>query len=313
MNIVVYGAGALGSFFGGLLSRQHQVTLVGRPPHMQAVEKQGLRISGETSLVAHPAVATSMAEVPDAAHTEVVLLTVKAFDTQRAVEDIAAHTSAPLLSLQNGLGNEESMAEVVGERRALGGATTHGVLFVEPGHVRHTGRGDTVIGELDGRHSSRVKHIADIFSAAGIPTSVSPDIRRELWRKALVNAAINPLTALLWCKNGYLLDNPHARQVMEAVCEEGYRVARALGISVGQDLMDRVMEVATRTRENLSSMLQSVLAGKRTEIDYINGVIVAQGKEQGIPTPVNAALTNMVRALETQKNDRCCPPRRAPV
>ncbi|MDD5778085.1 MAG: 2-dehydropantoate 2-reductase [Candidatus Thermoplasmatota archaeon] len=301
MNVIVYGAGALGSFFGGLLSTQHQVTLVGRPAHVQAVKREGLRISGETSLVAHPATVTSLSEAPDAVHSDLVLLTVKAFHTRQAVEDVAAHTSAPLLSLQNGLGNEEAIAEGAGEGRALGGVTTHGVLFVEPGHVRHTGSGDTIVGELDGSLSPRVRRIADGFSAAGIPTLVSSDIRRDLWRKALVNAAINPLSAVLRCKNGYLLENPHARRVMEDVCEEGSAVARAAGIDVGQDVMDRVTEVATHTRENLSSMLQSLLAGKRTEIDHINGVIVSRGREEGISTPVNATLISIVRALEMQK------------
>ncbi|MDD3493308.1 MAG: 2-dehydropantoate 2-reductase [Candidatus Thermoplasmatota archaeon] len=301
MNVIVYGAGALGSFFGGLLSTQHQVTLVGRPAHVQAVKREGLRISGETSLVAHPAAVTSLSEAPDAVHSDLVLLTVKAFHTRQAVEDVAAHTSAPLLSLQNGLGNEEAIAEGAGEGRALGGVTTHGVLFVEPGHVRHTGSGDTIVGELDGSLSPRVRRIADGFSAAGIPTLVSSDIRRDLWRKALVNAAINPLSAVLRCKNGYLLENPHARRVMEDVCEEGSAVARAAGIDVGQDVMDRVTEVATHTRENLSSMLQSLLAGKRTEIDHINGVIVSRGQEEGISTPVNATLISIVRALEMQK------------
>jgi len=301
VNVIVYGAGALGSFFGGLLSTQHQVTLVGRPAHVQAVKREGLRISGETSLVAHPAAVTSLSEAPDAVHSDLVLLTVKAFHTRQAVEDVAAHTSAPLLSLQNGLGNEEAIAEGAGEGRALGGVTTHGVLFVEPGHVRHTGSGDTIVGELDGSLSPRVRRIADGFSAAGIPTLVSSDIRRDLWRKALVNAAINPLSAVLRCKNGYLLENPHARRVMEDVCEEGSAVARAAGIDVGQDVMDRVTEVATHTRENLSSMLQSLLAGKRTEIDHINGVIVSRGQEEGISTPVNATLISIVRALEMQK------------
>lgn len=294
MRVVVFGAGALGSFFGGMLSKKHDVLLVGRKEHIDSINGNGLRIEGKTDFVAFPEASTSMEEGDDA---DLVILTVKAYDTEKAVEEIERKCPAPVLSLQNGLGNEETIGIIAGASRVVGGVTTHGVRYVSPGRVEHTGVGETVIGEMDGSVSDRVKKFADAITECGIKTMVSENIKREIWRKAVVNAAINPLTAILGCRNGYLLENEHTRKLMEEICMEGIAVAGGVGVDIG-DAVEKVMEVARLTADNQSSMLQSVLRKKKTEIDFINGEIVRTGRKVGVKTPVNSTIVEIVRAME---------------
>jgi len=293
MKIVVFGAGALGSFVGGMLSKKHDVVLVGRENHVEEINKKGLRISGETDYVAHPG-ATTFIEKQDA---DLVILTVKAYDTYQAVKEIVKKCDSPILSLQNGIGNEDIISEIAGRERTVGGITTHGVRYVSPGNIIHTGKGETIIGEMDGSLTRRVKNFADAMTECGIETKVSGNIMREIWRKAIVNASINPLTAVLRCKNGYLLENKHAMGLMKKICNEASMAAKSNGIDVG-DVMKKVKEVAYLTRENYSSMLQSVIMGKNTEIDYINGEIVKIGMKKGIEMPANSFLIELVKAME---------------
>ena len=298
MNIIIYGAGALGSFIGGMLSTKNTVTMVGRNAHVNEVMKNGLRISENTKKVVHPAAVTTIAAVADLARIDLVILTVKAFDTPTASANIVQYCDAPILSLQNGLNNESLIANIAGDNRVVGGVTTHGIKYIEPGHICHTGSGITTIGELDGSLSKRVKRYAGMFNQCGIPTEVSQMITRELWRKAMVNAAINPLSAILKCKNGYLLENEAAYHIMTGVCQEVAAVASAIDVEIGSDMMTQVVKVAYLTRENQSSMLQSILQHKPTEINQINGIIMNIGNQQGIATPVNSTLINIVKALE---------------
>jgi len=290
---VIYGAGALGSFVGGMLSQRHEVTLVGRREHMTAIKQHGLCISGATELTVHPMTAEALSD----RDVDLVVLTVKAYDTAAAAEDIAATCGAPVLSLQNGLENEQTLQEMLGEGRVIGGVISHGVRYAGPGHVEHTGTGDTVIGELDGTISRRVETIADALSGCDIATTPSDDIWRMIWRKAVVNAAINPLTALLRCRNGFLLENEDTRRLMHTICREGIMVASACDVDVN-DVVEQAELVARRTARNHSSMLQSLEHGRPTEIDHINGAIAAHGKKHGVAAPVNETLTRLVRALE---------------
>jgi len=302
-----------------MLSKKHDVILVGRENHVEEINKKGLRISGETDYVAHPDAITFL-EKQDA---DLVILTVKAYDTRQAVEEIVGKCDSPILSLQNGIGNEEIISEIAGRERTIGGITTHGVRYVSPGNIIHTGKGETIIGEMDGSLtrrvgsiSERVKNFADAMTECGIETKVSRNIRREIWRKAIVNASINPLnirreiwrkaivnasinplTAVLRCKNGYLLENKHAMSLMKKICMEASMAAKSNGIDVG-NVMKKVEEVAYMTKENYSSMLQSVIMGKKTEIDYINGEILKIGMKKGIEMPANSFLIELVKAME---------------
>ncbi|HEC56797.1 MAG TPA: 2-dehydropantoate 2-reductase [Candidatus Syntrophoarchaeum butanivorans] len=293
MKIVVMGAGAIGSLFGGLLAlRGEDVLLVGRRSHVDAINSRGLKISGMTDAIVHVRASTHPEE------GDLILFTVKSYDTEKAASSLIINDDTIVLSLQNGLGNEEKIAEVVGREHVIGGVTSYGALFLEPGHVSHTGIGETVIGELDGSITERVSRLSDLLNKAGIMTSVTDSIKRKIWEKLVVNVGINAITAITGVKNGKLLEIPQLRELMRYASLEAVEVGRKQGIDLGYDLIDRVEEVARRTAENRSSMLQDISRGKKTEIDAINGMIVRLGEEVGVDTPVNRILTLLVRGIE---------------
>ncbi|HDM35767.1 MAG TPA: 2-dehydropantoate 2-reductase [Candidatus Syntrophoarchaeum butanivorans] len=293
MKIVVMGAGAIGSLFGGLLAlRGEDVLLVGRRSHVDAINSRGLKISGMTDAIVHLRASTHPEE------GDLILFTVKSYDTEKAASNLIINDDTIVLSLQNGLGNEEKIAEVVGREHVIGGVTSYGALFLEPGHVSHTGIGETVIGELDGSITDRVSRLSDLLNKAGIMTSVTDSIKRKIWEKLVVNVGINAITAITGVKNGKLLEIPQLRELMRYASLEAVEVGRKQGIDLGYDLIDRVEEVARRTAENRSSMLQDISRGKKTEIDAINGMIVRLGEEVGVDTPVNRILTLLVRGIE---------------
>jgi 2-dehydropantoate 2-reductase len=299
MRIVVMGAGAMGSLVGGLLSAQHDVTLVGRKGPMEAIRARGLRITGASQLVARPQVALSAAE---AATPELLLLTVKAYDTARALRDarplLGPRTA--VLSLQNGLGNLEQVEAAAAPGLALGGVTTHGVTFVEPGHVHHAGVGYTKVGGRGPASLPLATQVADALTRAGLRTEALQDIAPELWAKVIVNSGINPLTAITGLPNGELLAQPGLKDLMERTVEEAVAVARAAGIALPPgDMAERTRTVARLTAANKSSMLQDIERGRRTEVEAICGAIVGEARKLGIEAPRNAALLALVQGIES--------------
>jgi len=298
MKILVLGAGAIGSLFGAYLSKTNDVVLLGRSAHVSAIEQQGLQISGKTTMHCRlPAVDTvqKISEPPD-----IILLTVKSYDTESAMEQIRhlIHDKTIVISLQNGLGNIETMKRIIQNHQILAGVTTHGVIFSKPGEIIHTGKGHTLLGELTGTRSPRLQKVVKVFNAAGIETDASDNIIRELWVKAIINSSINPITAFFQCKNGYLLQNIILENIVEQVCEESTGVAVKAGMPVKSDeMMRRTKEVIRKTTENYSSMAQSVQQGKKTEIDAINGYILATGKREGTKTPLNSILVNLLYSI----------------
>ncbi|MCX6671647.1 MAG: 2-dehydropantoate 2-reductase, partial [Euryarchaeota archaeon] len=156
----------------------------------------------------------------------------------------------------------------------------------------------TILGELDGRPSERLKTLISIFNQAGIETQMSTDIKREIWRKTIINSSINPLTAFLGCKNGYLLENPLLEKTVEYVCTESSRIASSKGIIASPvEMIEKTKEVIRDTAENYSSMLQSIQQGKKTEIESINGVLLRIGTEQKIDTPLNRILFELITSV----------------
>jgi 2-dehydropantoate 2-reductase len=298
MKVVVMGAGAMGSWVGALLAQGGQdVTLVGRKDHVAVVSASGLLVSGKTELrVRLRAVERAAdADVPD-----LLVLTVKAYDTRRALADARALLGqrTRVLTLQNGLGNVEQVSEVVDERRVFAAVTTHGVTFVEPGHVRHAGVGYFRVGSPANEHAA-AREIADAFLASGLDVEATDRILGEIWAKVVVNASINPLTAITGLRNGALLEFAPLRELMQRVVEEAVDVARAEGAPLPEDdLLLRARRVAELTAENKSSMLQDVERGRRTEVDAICGEIVARGLARGVDTPVNMTLSALVKGIE---------------
>jgi len=303
MRISIMGAGALGSLIGALLHLSGtEVILIGRPPHITEIERRGLRISGKID---------ALLRIPTSLHPvecDLSILTVKSYDTREAAKQMRDF-EFPVLSLQNGIGNEEILMEELGEDRVIGGVTSYGALRVEPGHVKYAGEGEVVIGEMNGEITERVRRIYEVFRKAKLNVRISRDVRMEIWKKAIVNCGINPLTAIAGVRNGALLEIPMLRKLMTEACEEAKRVAEASGIRFDEDPVAKSFEVARKTSENLSSMLQDVMAGRRTEIDAINGEIVRRGKALEIFTPVNESLYKLVRVLENdgraESSDNC--------
>jgi 2-dehydropantoate 2-reductase len=292
MDIVVFGAGSLGSLFGGLLAREHAVTLVGRDPHMDAVREGGLRITGAVEETVQPDART---EVPERADLAVVC--VKAFDTPTAADALADVDLDYCLSVQNGMGNEEQLAARL-DAPVLAGTCTYGALTPEPGVVRCTGIGEVVLGAREGGHSPAAETVGEAFEAADIVTTVAEDMPRRLWEKLAVNAGINATTALARVDNGALLDGD-ANAVATAAGREVARVARAEGVDLSEEEAERAVErVAEATADNTSSMQQDVLAERRTEVDSIGGYVLERAAEHDIDVPVNETMARLLRAWE---------------
>jgi 2-dehydropantoate 2-reductase len=290
MDIVVFGAGNLGSLVGGLCAREHRVTLVGHDPHVAAVRESGLAVEGVIEFTARPAARMT---VPDRA--DLALVTVKAFDTPSAGRALADCNPDVTCSLQNGLGNEATLATHLD--RVLAGTCTYGARLAGPGRVECTGIGEITLGAPDGGPSAATEHAADALRTAGIETELSERMPKRLWRKLAVNAGINPTTALADVENGALRDGP-LHDIASVAARETARVAREQGIDLAEDEAVAALEaVIEATADNTSSMAQDIRSRKRTEIDAINGAVVERADSR---VPVNRTLTALVRAWERE-------------
>ncbi|PSQ53765.1 2-dehydropantoate 2-reductase [Halobacteriales archaeon SW_8_65_20] len=294
MHIAVVGAGSLGSLLGGLLAREHRVTLVGRDPHMRAVRERGLRLTQAVETTVRPAAGTT----PPAA-CDVALVTTKAFDTADAAETLTDTDADCVVSLQNGLGNEATLAARL-DCPVLAGVCTYGARLTDPSVVACTGEGTVRLGDPDGGPSERADRLAARFRAAGVDATASDAMARLLWRKLAVNVGINATTALAGIENGGLLDGP-ARSVAATAARETAAVARSEGIDLTDETVtDAVRSVARTTRTNRSSMLQDVDAERRTEADAIVGPVADHDR----PTPVAETLAGLLRAWERERELR---------
>lgn len=293
MELLVFGAGSLGSLLGGLLAREHTVTLVGRDPHMAKIRDAGLTITGMVDETVYPDAVTD----PTGVSADIALVTVKSYDTETAAASLSESELDAVCSLQNGIGNEEAFVEVL-SCPVLGGTSTYGAYLESPGTVRMTGSGAITIGSFSGGESI-VDELVSAFTTADIVAESTVDIARMLWSKVAVNAAINPITALTGCRNGAVAEEPLA-DVATAAAIEAVEVARHQGLELDAGSISRtVMEVAEATAENRSSMLQDIHAGSRTEIDSINGAVVDRAGT--IPVPINETLYSLIIALETER------------
>lgn len=296
MEVLVFGAGSLGSLVGGLLARAHDVTLVGRAPHTSAVAAQGLSITGEIETTVSPAAATA---VPGSGY-DLAVVTVKAFDTPAAADALTDAAVDATLSLQNGLGNEERLAAAL-SGPVLAGTCTYGARLTDPGTVACTGVGEVVLGPREGGSDGTADRVGEAFERAGVETVVTADMPRRLWAKLAVNAGINAATALARVDNGALVDGP-ATDTARRAARETARVARSAGIDLADaEAATAVIDVAESTAANRSSMRQDVEAGRRTEIDAINGAVVDRAEGA---VPVNETLAALVRAWERERGLR---------
>ncbi len=301
MEIVVFGAGSLGSLVGGLLARDHDVTLLAREDHARAVRESGLRLEGAVDGPARvfPTATTDGTGL----EADLAVVTVKAFDTATAADRLATGAVDAVLSLQNGMGNESVLADRL-EAPVLAGTATYGAVLREPGVVECTGVGEVVLGAREGGPSSLADRVGEAFRSAGIETRVAADMPRRLWEKLAVNAGINAVTALTATENGAVLEAPAADLAREA-SRETARVARACGVSLESDEAVAAMEaVAEATAANTSSMAQDVRDGRRTEIDAINGYVVDRAADRDPAVPTNRTLSALVRTWERARELR---------
>jgi 2-dehydropantoate 2-reductase len=298
MKILIMGAGALGSLFGGFLSKNNDVILIGRKPHVEEVKRNGLSIDGITKINLKLNAEHQIQNIdffPD-----LVILMVKSYDTKKAINQIKPliNENTFILSLQNGIDNIEKITKVVDSDRILAGITTHGALFDQPGLIKHTGEGKTIIGSISEENFEFLNNLIDSFNNSGIKTSLSKDINEEIWKKAIINSSINPLTLIFGCKNGNLLDNPIAEKIVEKICYESTEIAISHGINTSfEEMIDKTKDVIIRTKDNYSSMFQSFKKGKKTEVDSINGILVNIGKKNKCQTLLNDTILRVIKSI----------------
>ncbi|MFH1539070.1 MAG: 2-dehydropantoate 2-reductase [bacterium] len=304
MRIAVVGTGALGTLFGGLLAKSGQDVLLldNHPERAEHINRKGLRFEGISGDLEIPAKATS--DYSEAEGADWFLFCVKAYSTAAAAEQIAPFVAekSTVLTLQNGIGNVEKICEFIPSGRVAAGTTSNGANVRGPGHIHHAGAGETIVGELDGSESERLKKISEVLTAAGFPTRTSGNVEGLLWGKLLVNVGINPLTAILRIRNGEILERPPTLDLMHLAVLEAYRVCLKKGIKLEfPDPVKKVEEVARLTANNISSMHQDVRAGKQTEIDAICGAVVEAGREFDVETPINEMFFKILKAKGSPK------------
>jgi 2-dehydropantoate 2-reductase len=232
---------------------------------------------------------------------DLAIVCVKSYDTKEAITRArpAIGNNTKVITLQNGIGNIEIISEVVGQEKVIGGVTNLGATLLGVGKVKYAGRGETVIGRIDAKIPVEMRSIRQLFNKANLETRISRDIKALLWSKLIINVGINALTAITHLHNGKLIEFEGTRRVLREAVTEAIRVAKRKRIKlIYDDPLAKVEAVCEATAGNVSSMLQDVLRKKRTEIDFINGVIVRQGQELGIPVPVNSLLVDLVKTIE---------------
>jgi 2-dehydropantoate 2-reductase len=303
MRIVIVGPGAMGCLYAFFLTRAgYEAWLLDNSEERaKQIRAQGLKIEGENEVchLPFPRISASLNVINRA---DMLILFIKAYHTKTAIENVRKLVTANtiILTLQNGIGNVETIRNVYPHNPIVAGTTAQGATLLGCGHIRHAGSGETVIGVIDENCAFHAKLIRDIFLSAYIPTQISDNVTGILWGKLLVNCGINPLTAIMKITNGQLPKIPALCEVMSRAVGEGAAIARACGITLPySDPEARVIEVCEATANNRSSMLQDIEAGKKTEIDYLNGALLRKAHETGLAAPANSFLTHLVKARET--------------
>jgi len=296
-RIAVMGAGAVGCYYGAMLARAgHDVALIGRAQHVEAVRRSGLRLQTSTFDTSVPMRAS---EDPSAARgAKLVLFSVKSPDTERAGAALAPHLEpdAAVLSLQNGVDNAERLAAVL-RRDVIPAVVYVATEMAGPGHVLHHGRGELVIGP-----SAASPRIAAAFTAAGVPVEISDNVAGALWAKLIVNCSYNALSAITQLPYGRLVQGDGIPAVMRDVVDECLAVARATGVDVPGDMHQAVPRIAETMPAQFSSTAQDLSRGKPTEIDHLNGLVVRKGAALAVPTPTNRLLVALVKLLERTRS-----------
>jgi 2-dehydropantoate 2-reductase len=296
MKVAIMGAGAVGCYYGGMLARAgHDVVLIGRAQHAEAIGREGLRLEAQTfdERIGRPHL-TASTEAAAVAGADLVLFCVKSTDTESAGASIKPHLRADalVLTLQNGVDNAERLRGVIPQEVAAA------VVYVAtemagPGHVRHHGRGELVIEPARGSEA-----LAQTLIAAGVPTEISANVRGALWAKLILNCAYNALSAISQLPYGRLVEGAGVRDAMRDIVAECKAVAHADGVTLPPDVDVAVHRIAETMPGQYSSTAQDLARGKRSEIDHLNGLVARRGAALGIATPANRLLHALVKLIE---------------
>jgi 2-dehydropantoate 2-reductase len=301
VRVTIVGCGAVGSLFAANLAQLDDVEVWAFDldrEHVAAINEHGLRLSGAGEVVGKLRATTDAAELPP---SDFGIVATKCMHTAPAIEaTAAAFANGSVCSVQNGVGNEEVLAQHV--ERVIRGTTFPAGRVVEPGHVQWDVKGDTTIGPFEPRPApmADIEQLADACTRGGMPTRAVADARGPQWRKLIFNAATNPIGALTGLTHGRVVEDAGLRRLVSQLVDEGKAVAAAQGIELDAD-PEELIDHAARpdvAYDHKASMLQDVEARRPTEIDYLNGGIARFGREQSVPTPMNDAVTALIKGLE---------------
>lgn len=301
MKIAVAGPGALGCLIAlSLESKTKEDIWIydNIAERAKKLRETGLKIEGLTSAHAKVNISSDPSEI---GICDYVIMCVKSYSTEDACKDIKPMVGENtfVATLQNGIGNVQILNDHFGPEKVIAGVTNHGSTLLGNGHVRHAGKGETIIGRSDGKLSGALRGLQDVLSKAGFETKVSKDIDSVIWGKLIINVGINAIAAITRLNNGRVAECDETRALLRSAVQEASKIVKRKRIKLAyDDPIQKVESVAKATSANICSMLQDVLNKKRTEIDFINGAVVRQGKALGIATPVNEVLTSLVKAVE---------------
>jgi 2-dehydropantoate 2-reductase len=298
MKVLVVGAGAVGSYYGGRLAlAAHEVTLIGRKRHMDAVRENGLTI--DSTLTGKQKVRVQTAEAPFASKPpDLVLLCVKSYDTEdaaRSLRELIAPQTV-VLCLQNGIDNHEIAARVLGANRVYPTVIYVGVRIPVAGTVEHVSRGEIILPDM-------LSALCPIFESAGISARTTDNILGMVWSKLLLNASCNAIGMICAVSFGEMAADPDVCRVISGAVDEVLRIAEAKTIRIpGENYSAQVLKICESLGVGLSSMLQDYRGGKRIEIEALNGVVVRMGRELGVPTPYNATFYAIAKMMQSNRN-----------
>jgi 2-dehydropantoate 2-reductase len=294
MQIIVLGAGAIGSLYGAKLAAENDVTLVAGADHVRAINANGLRIEGIEEKTVRVRAATKIEYIGP---NTLILLTTKLPASAAALERIAplVRDDTIVIALQNGLNSDQIARDAVrGRGLVLRAITQFGAIFERPGTIQYMASGYTVL-----ENHERSPYIAAVLNAAGLDCRISPDIRTEVWRKLVFNCVVNPITTITRGKVGEIVD-PRLNRLKQLVIEECVAVASSEGVSLETNLLAEI-DATYAGSPNIVSMQQDLLRGRSTEIDYLNGTVVELGAKHGLDCPVNSALTSIIKGMEAAR------------
>ena len=301
MRVCIVGCGAVGSLFAANLAQLDDVEVWAYDAsreHVDAINANGLRLSGAENVLGRPRATADADELPDC---DFGIVATKAMHTEAAIRATAhAFADGCVATVQNGLGNEEAIAKFVGQ--VIRGTTFPAGKILAPGHVQWDVKGDTTLGPFEPQPApfAEVERLAETCTRAGMPTRAVADARGPQWRKVIFNAATNPIGALTGLTHGRVCERPDLRALVSQLVDEGKAVAAAQGIELDADPEDLIDHAAKPevAYDHKASMLQDVEARRTTEIDYLNGGIVRAGDEHGVATPLNRAIWALIKGME---------------